>query len=143
MNSCQRVSGSKERRQAENRKSLAEDEESRPPGGRGQPPRRPRQEDGSDATKAGGGNLHRGRGATALPGAKKTGDAIKAGGGNLHRGRGATAWGREDGGDRGRRGQTHEESESMPGAGKIEVTKAGGGKLTKNPSQCLGPRRWR
>ena len=27
------------------------------------------------------------------------GDATKAGGGNLHRGQGATAWGREEGGD--------------------------------------------
>ena len=43
-----------------------------------------------------------------LPGAvKKRGDATEAGGGNLHRGRGATAWGREDKRrrDRGRRGQ--------------------------------------
>ena len=28
----------------------------------------------------------------------------------------------------------------MPGAEKIGAKKAGGGKLTKNPSQCLGPR---
>ena len=35
-------------------------------------------------------------------------------------------------------GQTHEESESMPGAEKMGATKAGGGKLTKNPGQCLG-----
>ena len=36
-----------------------------------------------------------------LPGAEKNGgdDATEAGGGNLHRGRGATAWGREEGGD--------------------------------------------
>ena len=36
-----------------------------------------------------------------LPGAeKKEGDdATEAGGGNFHRGRGATAWGREEGGD--------------------------------------------
>ena len=44
-------------------------------------------------------------------------------------------------GDKGRRGQTHEEPESMPGAEKMGATKAGGGKLTKSPSQCLGPRR--
>ena len=30
---------------------------------------------------------------------KDKGDATEAGGGNLHRGRGATAWGREEGGD--------------------------------------------
>ena len=45
-----------------------------------------------------------------LPGAVKNGgdDATEAGGGNLHRGRGATAWGREEWRrrrDRGRRGQ--------------------------------------
>ena len=45
------------------------------------------------ATSTGDGEL--------LPGAEKNGgdDATEAGGGNLHRGRGATAWGREDGGD--------------------------------------------
>ena len=61
----------------------------------------------------------------SMPWAEKMG-ATKAGGGNLHRGRGATAWGREDGGDKGRRGQTHEESESMPGAEKTrgDTTKA-------------------
>ena len=32
------------------------------------------------------------------------------------------AWGREDGGNIGRRGQTYEESESMPGAGKMVAT---------------------
>merc|ERR1719282_1879609 len=99
-----------------------------------------------------------------MPGAEKIG-AKKAGGGKLtknpsqclgrrrlrrHRPAGANsrrirvnAWGREDGSDIGRWGQTHEESESMPGAEKKGATKAGGGKLTKNPSQCLGPRRWR
>ena len=52
--------------------------------------------------------------------------------GNLHRGRGATAWGcEEEGGDKGRRGQTHEESGSKPGAEKMGATKAGGGKLKK------------
>ena len=96
--------------------------------GRGQPPMRPRQ--------------GRGRGATAWGREDGGDDATEAGGGNLHRGRGATAWGREDGGNKGRRGQTHEESESMPGAEKMGATKAGGGKLTKNPSQCLGPGRW-
>ena len=44
-------------------------------------------------TKAGGGNLHRGRGATAWGREEGGDDATKAGGGNLHRGRGATAWG--------------------------------------------------
>ena len=52
---------------------------------------------GDDATEAGGGNLQRGRGATAW-GLEDGGDATKVGGGNLHTGRGATAWGREDGG---------------------------------------------
>ena len=33
------------------------------------------------------------------PAGEEDGDATKAGGGNLHRGRGATAWGREEGGD--------------------------------------------
>ena len=45
-------------------------------------------------------------------------DVTKAGGGNLHRGRGATAWGREDKRrrDRGRRGQPAEaeDEESRP-----------------------------
>ena len=52
-----------------------------------------------DATKAGVGNLHRGRGATAWGREEGGDDATEAGGGNLHRGRGATAWGREEGGD--------------------------------------------
>ena len=43
-----------------------------------------------DATEAGGGNLHRGRGATAW-GREGVDDAKEAGGSNLHRGRGATA----------------------------------------------------
>ena len=47
---------------------------------------------GDDATEAGGGNLHRGRGATAWGreegGEEGGGDATKAGGGNHHRGRG-------------------------------------------------------
>ena len=66
-------------------------------------------EGGNDATEAGGGNLHRGRGATAWGREDGGDDATKAGGGNLHRGRGATAWGREEGGD--------------------EATEAGGGNL--------------
>ena len=41
-----------------------------------------------DATKAGGGNLHRGRGATAWGREEGGDDATKAGGGNFHRGLG-------------------------------------------------------
>ena len=41
-----------------------------------------------DATEVGGGNLHRGRGATALGREEGGDDATEAGGGNLHRGRG-------------------------------------------------------
>ena len=58
-----------------------------------------REEGGDDAAEAGGGNLHRGRGATARGREEGGDDATEAGGGNLHRGRGATAWGREEGGD--------------------------------------------
>ena len=46
---------------------------------------------------------------------------IKAGGGNLSQARRATARGREDGDDKGRQGQTHEESESMPGAEEMGI----------------------
>ena len=67
-----------------------------------------------------------------MPGAEKIG-ASKAGGGKLTKNPsqclGPRRWG-----DKGRRGQTHEESESMPGAEKMWATKAGEGKLTKNPS---------
>ena len=53
----------------------------------------PGEEGGDDATEAGGGNLHRGRGATAWGREEGGDDATKAGGGsNLHRGWGATAW---------------------------------------------------
>ena len=48
--------------------------------------------------KAGGGILHRGRGATAWGREERGDDAITAGGSNLHMGRGATALGREEGG---------------------------------------------
>ena len=65
------------------------------------------------ATEAGGGNLHRGRGATAWGREEGGGDATEAGGGKLHRGQGATAWGREEEEkteatrrDKGRRGAT-------------------------------------
>ena len=49
-----------------------------------------------DVTKAGGGNLHRGRGATAWGREEGGHDATKAGGGNLHRGQGATAWAEDE-----------------------------------------------
>ena len=54
-----------------------------------------RDEGGDDATEAGGGNLHRGRGATAWGREEEGGDDVtKAGGGNLHRGRGAKFYGK-------------------------------------------------
>ena len=43
-----------------------------------------REEGGDDATEAGGGNLHRGRGATAWGREDGGDDATEAGGGNLH-----------------------------------------------------------
>ena len=89
-----------------------------------QPPQGTRREDRSDdATEAGGGNLHRGRGATAWGREEGGDDATEAGGGNLHRGRGATAWGREEeGGD--------------------DTTEAGVGQPPQGTgSHCLGPRR--
>ena len=70
---------------------------------------------------------HRPAGATShklgepLPGVEKT-ETTKAGGGNLSQARRVTARGREDGDDIGRQGQTLEESESMPGAEKMEST---------------------
>ena len=50
---------------------------------------------------------------------------IKAGGCNLSQARRATARGREDGDDKGRQGQTHEESESMPRAEKMREDQPG------------------
>ena len=47
-------------------------------------------------------------------------DATKAGGGNLHRGRGATAWGREDGGDATKAGGGNL-GEPLPGERRLRI----------------------
>ena len=54
-----------------------------------------------------------------FPGGREEGgdDATEAGGGNLHRGRGATAWGREEGGDNATEASDHE-SLSVPKTSK-------------------------
>ena len=100
-----------------------------------------------------------------LPGAvKKRGEAKEAGGGNLHRGRGATAWGREDKRrrDRGRRGQPpqgtgshclgprrQERSRQRPlfGAEDVESRLAGATSQEaesnlRTGSHCLGLKMW-
>ena len=77
---------------------------------------------------ADGSNLPGGRGKVEDGAVKTRSDATKAGGGNLHRGRGTTAWGREDGEQteatrqRPAGATSTGDGEPLPGAEKKEAT---------------------